>query len=84
MTKTKARLTKAESTELHALREKRLDVYVGFNVTRHFFVEKPDAERFLTLIVKDGADNPVFYGSECGFSVTPSNWKGPCWEVSEG
>lgn len=87
MTTTKARLTKTESAELHALKEKRLDVYVGFNVTRHFFAEKPDAERFLALIVKDGADKPVFYGSECEFGVAPSGWKGkenPCWEVAEG
>lgn len=87
MTKTKPRLSKAESTELEALRDKRLDVYVGFNVIRHFFAEKSDAERFLKLIVKNGAHKPVFYGAECGFYVRPSNWQGkekPCWEVGEG
>lgn len=86
VTKLKKGLSKAEWTELNALKDRRLDVYFGYNVTRHFFTEKPDAERFLQLIIKDGADLPVFYGSACAFSVTRSNWKGPnsCWEVSEG
>jgi hypothetical protein len=87
MTTTKSRLTKAEHAEMDALNAKKLDVCVGYNVIRHFFAEKADAERFLELIVKWGADRPVFYGSECEFRVAPSNWKGkenPCWEVAEG
>jgi hypothetical protein len=86
-TKTKPGLSKAERAELNALKDRKLDTYVGTNVIRHFFEEKADAERFLALIIKDGAERPVFYGSDCDFYVHPSGWQGGgkiCWEVGEG
>ena len=84
-TKIEPRLSKAESAELTAIEARMLDAYIGYNVNRYFFAERADAERFLELRIKDGADKPVFYGAECEFRVEPSNWKGkenPCWEVA--
>ena len=84
-TKIEPRLSKDERMELTAIEARMLDTYIGYNVNRYFFAEKKDAERFLELQIKDGADKPIFYGSECEFGVTSSNWKGkenPCWEVA--
>jgi hypothetical protein len=84
-TKTKPKLSVAERAELIALKDKRLHTYVGSNVVRHWFTSKDDAERFLALIIKDGADKPVFYGGTCEFSVTPGKYGDKnCWEVAEG
>lgn len=85
MTKTKTkiepRLSKDEQARLTVLKEKRLYTHVGFNVVRHFFADKKDADDFLALIVKNGADAPVFYGAQCAFKVERSV---DCWEVAEG
>ncbi len=82
----RSKLNEAERAELNSLKEhKRIHQYVGFNVIRHWFSEKTDADRFLQLIIKDGADKPVWYGCECEFGVTKSLYGGKtAWEVAEG
>lgn len=81
----KPKLTASERDELAALDARKLHTYVGFSVVRHFFAERSDAARFMELKVKAGADRPVFYGCECEFRVSQSEWHGGgCWEFSEG
>lgn len=77
----KTNLTTAERDELAALEGRKLDTYVGFNVIRHFFSKRSDAERFMTLRIKDGAYRPVYYGCECEFEVRRC---GECYEFAEG
>lgn len=53
------------SAELKTLEGKRLGSYIGFNLTRHYFADKADAERYLVLKMKLGLCGPyLLYGGE--------------------
>lgn len=72
--------------DIERLEKVRLNVYVGFDVIRHWFREKPDAEAYLNArMAEERAPLYSYYGVAMQPRVESSVYGGElAWEVLHG